>query len=133
MANPACEVKNGAAAYVATTNGVDITGAVVIVIRLVSQADLQSWSISCATADELSDVAAINASLVIDSVACTATFTAPASTGRALRFQSRVNNGRNANNEIDLTYTTYFVLYTLVGGLRVHALDEAVEGNTLTN
>jgi hypothetical protein len=130
MANPACEIKNGAAAYVSAVGGVDITPSATVVIRLASQAGVGPWSCTLATADELTDIAAINASLVIDSVAKTATFTAPVA-GRALRFQSRVNQGLN-NGVSDTSLTTTFCLYTRAGsGARVHALDETVEGNGL--
>jgi hypothetical protein len=132
MASPLAEIKNGAAAYVPAAPGVNVTPGNVVVIRLLSQADLGSWAISCATSDELSSVAAINAGLVVDSTLYTATFTVPAGVGRCLRFQSRVNGGRNANGDIDPTYTTTFCLYSLTsGGTRVHALDETTEGNSL--
>jgi|GEM_PF-4494422 len=133
MASPACEVKNGAAAYVATTGGVNITPGATVIIRLASQADVDVWAISCLTTDEGSDPATVNASLVIDSALKTATFTAPAA-GKAYRFQSKVGNvalGRDRNNVEQPSFTTTFVLYTTVDGERVHALDETTEGNTL--
>lgn len=131
MASPLCEIKNGAAAYVPALGGVDITPGATVVIRLVSQAGVGPWSCTLATADELTTIAAINAALVIDSVAKTATFTAPAA-GAALRFQSRANQGINANGVADATLTTFFCLYTRAGsGNRAHALDETTEGNGL--
>ncbi len=131
MANPTCEIKNGGAAYVPTTNGVNVTPAATVVIRLVSSADVDSWAITCITADDITSVASINASLVINSVLKTATFTAPAA-GRALRFQSTVNGGIDRNGVAQPSYATTLMLYTLIGGLRVHALDEALDGNPLT-
>lgn len=128
MPSPACEVKDGAAAYVATTNGVNITPTNTIVVRLVSQAGVSTWTPSVATTDDTSDAAAVTAALVIDSVAKTATFTAPAA-GKCYRFKSVVNGGVDVNGVSQPTYTTYFTVYTLtVGGRRVHAVDETTEG-----
>ena len=129
--SPLCEIKDGSAAYVPAGPGVNVTPGDTIVIRLASQAGVGPWSCSLATADELTTIATINAALVIDSVAKTATFTAPVA-GRALRFQSRVNLGKNANNVADDSLTTTFCIYTLAAsGSRVHALDETTEGNAL--
>ncbi len=131
MASPICEVKDGAAAYVSTTDGVNVTPGNTIVIHLASSADVDSWGIECLTTDDLSDAAAINAALVIDAAAKTATFTAPVE-GRAYRFRSQVGSGsyglgRDRNNVAQPTFTTTFGVYTLVSSNRVHALDETLE------
>lgn len=133
MGSPTCEVKDGAAAYVSTTGGVDVTPGNTVVIRLASQADVDLWAIECLTTDELSDKDAINLALSIDNVAKTATFIAPVA-GRAYRFQSRVGNlalGRDRNNVWQPAFTATFAVYTKVGGGRVHAKDETTEGNTV--
>lgn len=122
MASALCEVKDGAAAYVATANGVDVTVGNTIVVRLASQAGVDSWSIACITVDDTSSAAAVNAGMVIDSVAKTATFAAPAATGKAWRFLSTVVSG-------GVKTTAIFVIYTRVNGNRVHALDETTESN----
>lgn len=126
MPNPACQVKNGGAAYVGTTNGVTVTPANTIIIQLIdSSAD--TWGITCVTSDDQSVPATINAGLVIDSVARTATFTAPVA-GRALRFRSVVNGGIGADGKKKSSYTTYFGIYTLTAdGLSLVAADETTE------
>jgi hypothetical protein len=132
MASPTCEVKEFGGAYAPTTGGVNVTPSVdVFTIRLGSTADVDSWSIACLTTDELSVGANVNAGLVIDSVAKTATGTMP-DAGRCFRFQSQVNGGIDRNGVRQASYTTTFCIYTLANGNRVHALDETVEGNSLT-
>src|SRR5687767_1410205 len=106
MPNPACEVKNGGAAYVATTGGVDVTPAATVVIRLIDTS-ADSWSIECVYTDETSVAATVTSSLVIDSTLRTATFTAPAA-GKTYIFRSRVNNGVGADGKIKSSYTTTF-------------------------
>lgn len=128
MPSPICEVKDGAGAYQATTSGVDVTPTNTVTIRLADQAGVNTWSIACATTDDLSDAATVTASLTIDALNKTATFTAP-SAGRAYRFQSRINGGVDVNGVAQSSYTTTFCVYTLTaGGLRVHAVDETTEG-----
>jgi hypothetical protein len=129
MTSPVCEVKDGGGAYGATTNGVDVTPANTITIRLASQAGVDSWSISCVYTDETSDAATINAGLVVDATAKTATFTAPAG-GKALIFQSRVNGGIDVNGRSQPSYTVTFGIFTLTGdGLRVLAINETLESD----
>lgn len=128
MPSPACQVKNGAAAYVATTNGVDVTPGNTITINLIdSSAD--TWSIECVYTDDLSVAATVTASLVINTALRTATFTAPVA-GRAYIFRSRVNNGNGPDGKTKSSYTTTFGVFTLAsGGNRVMATNETVEGN----
>ena len=131
MASPACEVKDGAGAFTATTNGKDVTPTNTVTIRLASSAGVGPWEITCITTDETSDAAAVTSSLVIDQLAKTATFTAPAS-GKAYRFQSRINNGVDANGIAQASYTTTFGVYTLTAASRrVHAVDETFESSAI--
>lgn len=127
MPNPACEVKNGGAAYVGTSGGVNITPAATIIIRLIDTS-ADSWSIECVYTDETSVAATVTSSLVIDTALRTATFTAP-SAGKAYIFRSKVNNGVGADGKIKSSYTTTFGVYTLTaGGDRVVAVNETTEG-----
>jgi len=129
MPSPNCTVKDGAAAAVATANGVDVTPGNTIVIALASTADVDTWSITCLTTDDTSDKDAVTAALVVDGVLRTATFTAPAP-GKAYRFRSRVNSGIDRNGVAQSSYSTTFCVYTLINGRRVIAFDETTEGNT---
>jgi hypothetical protein len=127
MVSPACEIKEGAGAYQSTDGGFDATPAATITIHLIdSSAD--SWSISCITTDDTSVAATVTSGLTINTVARTATFTAPVA-GKAYRFRSQVNGGIGANGRIDSTLTTTFCVYTLTGGRRVIAADETTEGD----
>lgn len=128
--SPACLVKDGGGSFVTTAGGVNITPGNVIVIKLASQAGVdRGWYIECATADDLTDAATITASLVIDPLAQTATFTCPLGEGRAYRFLSRVNTGTDVNGIVVDGYETTFGLYTLTAlGFRVGADDEGTEG-----
>ncbi len=132
MTSPACEVKNGAGSYTATTNGVDVTAGATIIIRLASQAGVGAWSIACIGTDETNDAATISASLVIDSALKTATFTAPA-VGSCLVFRSIVNGGVDINGAVVNAYTTTFTVHTLTTqGYRVGAFGETTESNATT-
>lgn len=127
MPNPACEVKDGAGAYAATTNGVDVTPGNTVTIHLIDTS-ADTWSIECVYTDETSDAATVTAGLTIDSNARTATFTAPAA-GKAYIFRSRVNNGLGPNGKTQSSYTTTFGIYTLTDdGRRVIAANETTEG-----
>lgn len=131
MSNPSpiCEIKNGSAAYAASAGGVNMTTSATIIIRLASQADVDSWLIECATTDDTSVAATVTASLTIDSLNKTATFTAPSDAGKAYRFRSRVNGGIDRNGVAQSSYETTFCLYTLAGDRRVMAADETTEGD----
>lgn len=127
--SPVCRVKDGSGAYTTTKNGVDVTPGNTVTINLTSSAGVTTWSIQCITTDELSVAATVNASLVIDPVAKTATFTAPAA-GRAYRFQSMVNAGIGPDNTFQSSYVTTFCIYTTTTlGRRVHAVDETFESD----
>lgn len=130
MPSPLCEVRDGSGPYQSTAFGVDITPGNVVTIRLSDQSGVDAWSITCLTTDELSDGDAINAALVVDSATKTATFTAPVDFGRTLRFRSRINNGLDVNFVERDEYTTTFCIYArTVGGHRVLAVDERLEGD----
>lgn len=130
MASPAVQVKNGAAAYAPTANGNNATPGNTQTIQLISQAGVSSWSISCINTDDLSSAATVTASLTIDNLNKTATFTAPVA-GRAYMFQSQINAGINlATGAVDATTSYTFVVYTLTGGgVRVLSANETTEGN----
>lgn len=127
MPNPACEVKNGGAAYVGTSGGVDVTPAATVIIRLIDTS-ADSWSIECVYTDDTSVAATVTSSLTIDTTLRTATFTAPVA-GKTYIFRSRVNNGVGADGKIKSSYSTTFGVYTLTaGGDRVIAANETTEG-----
>lgn len=127
-ANPTCEVQDGASAFASSAGGVNVTPGNTVTIRLADQADVTSWLIECATTDDTSSASAVTASLSIDPIAKTASFTAPAA-GKAYRFRSRVNGGIDVNGVAQTSYTTTFCVYTLTGGRRVIAADETTEGD----
>ncbi len=122
MPSPTVQIKDGAGSFGPTTDGVDVTPANTITIALVSGAGVDSWAISCVGTDDLQVAATINASLTIDGVAKTATFTMPAE-GTALIFRSSVTD-TNA-----VTTSETFGIYAPVSGLRVGAIGEGNEGN----
>jgi hypothetical protein len=129
MASPTVLIKDGADAYVPSDNGVNVTPGNTVTIKLASSGDLDSWFVACVTTDDLSSAVDVNAALVFDNTLLTATLVAPPK-GRALRFQSVVNGGRDRNGVRQASYSTTFVLYTINdNGLRCHALDETTEGS----
>lgn len=125
MPSPACTVNS-----TATTNGVDVTASSTPTIALVSASGVTVWELECIGTDENNVAATINASLSINQVAKTATFSAPSSLGSALIFRSRVNNGVDANGTVQSSYTTTFKVSVLTsGGARVGALNETTENS----
>jgi hypothetical protein len=111
MVSPACEIKESAGAYQSTDGGFDATPAATITIHLIDTS-ADSWSISCVTTDDTSVAATVTSGLTINTVARTASFTAPAA-GKAYRFRSQVNGGIGANGRADSSLTTTFCVYTL--------------------
>ena len=87
MANPSptCQVREGAGAWQDTTDGVDVTAGSSLTIRLVDTSPY-AWSLECIGTDETNSVTAVNAGLVVNNAAKTATLTAPA-VGSALLFR----------------------------------------------
>ncbi len=122
--DPTCTVN-----ATATTNGVDVTASSTVTIALVDTAGVKQWNLSCINTDETNVAATVTAGLTINLVNKTATFTAPAA-GSALIFQSKVNNGRNADGTPNPTLTTTFGVYVLTAtSLRVGAFGEKTEGS----
>ena len=131
MASPLCQVKFGAGAYASTTNGINATAGSVVVINLISSIGAPTWAIACVYADDLSTVASVNASLTIDPVGRTATFTAPVA-GRGYIFQSTINAGNNlATNQPDpTTATTFGIWVPTASGARVLIPNETFESSS---
>jgi hypothetical protein len=112
-----------------TINGVDVTAGSTVTIALVDTAGVKQWNISSVSTDDLLAASTITAGLTIDSVAKTATFTAPAA-GSAILFQSVVNAGKDANGAADTTLTTRFgVFVKTTSGFRTSAFGQTTEGN----
>jgi hypothetical protein len=112
-----------------TINGVDVLIADTNTIALADTAGVKQWSITCINTDDLLSSATITAGLTIDTIAKTATFYSPVA-GSALIFQSKVNNGKDANGTVDPSLTTTFGVYVKTGlGFRVAAFDEKTEGS----
>ncbi|WP_437489494.1 hypothetical protein WME75_10820 [Sorangium sp. So ce1014] len=108
----------------------DVTAGSTVTISLADAAGVKSWAISCINTDELLSAVTVTTGLTIDHVAKTATFTAPAA-GSALIFQSKVNNGLDANGRQDPSLATTFGVYVLTAtGYRVGAFDESLEGSS---
>ncbi len=130
MPSPTCEISEDGDPYVATTNGVDVTAATEIIIRLTSGSGVTSWGISCIGTDETQVAATVTSGLDIDTTLKTATFTSPAA-GTCLIFQSVVNGGVDNNGITQASYTTTFAIHTLTaGGDRVAAFNETTESNS---
>ena len=133
MPSPICSVKDGAGAFVASTTKVVVTPGNVITIALDAPAGAGVWELTCTSADELSDAAAITASISINQVTKQATFTCPADPARAYIFLSRVQGGvgplTTGGYGTRSDYETSFKIYTAsVGGLDVGAVGETTEG-----
>ena len=115
-------------------NGVNVTDGSTVTIALASSNGVYSWNVECIGTDDSNSASAVNATLVINSAAQTATFTAPNTDGygAALIFRSQVNNGIDINGLVQPYLTTTFGIYITVGssGLRVGGQNETVEGNS---
>jgi hypothetical protein len=123
MASPLCTVNASS-----TLNGVNVTASSTVTIALGSSAGVKGWSLICSSTDNAQVATTITASLTINYVAFTATFTAP-STPCALIFQSQVNGGLT-NGVVDPTQTTTFGIYIPApNGCRLAAFDETLEGD----
>ena len=117
-------------------NGVDVADGSTVTLALASTAGVYSWEITCIGTDDLNTVAAINATLVVNSANFTATFTAPTDPdgyGAALIFKSTVNNGIDINGLVQPYLTTTAGVYvpTLFLDMRVGAQNETNEGNLI--
>lgn len=131
MPSPTCTV-NGSA------TPVDVTASSSPSIALANATGVNSWFLTCIGTDETTTPAAINATLVVNGVAHTATFTALGA-GTGYVFQSTVGVGpsssqgfgRDANNVIQPSYTTTFkVNVKAANGLRVISQNETFEQNS---
>ncbi len=127
MVSPICLV-NGSS----TLNGVNVTGGSTVTISLFNVTGVTSWSLSCTSSNNLitQPIAAINAGLVINQIAKTATFTAP-SGACALQFTSIVNNGKDVNNTPTPSYTTTFGTWVLAAGSRLLFPGERTESSAV--
>jgi hypothetical protein len=125
MPSPICTV-NGSPTPVAVT-----AGATAQLIALVSGAGVNFWSIYAISTDELNTIASVNATVVPNFPAKTATFTAPPGLGSAVIFQSIVGVralGLDANGILQPSYyTTFKVDVQTAQGLNVIALNEISE------
>jgi hypothetical protein len=126
--SPLCEVKDGAGSYVATLDGVDITPANVISIRLASTISVTDWYLQVLGTDELSTdpvLGSVNPlTHQVTTPSSVVTFTAVNALGRAFLFQSTVLGPGGPQ-------VTTFALYLLTAlGRRVGAAGETREGNS---
>jgi hypothetical protein len=132
MANPspACTVNGGSVPA-------DVAAGSTVTVALASAAGVvQPWYLTVLTADETTNVATVNASLVINQVAKTATFTAPSTPGSCVILQSTIGIGNatkqgtgvDANGNVQSSFTTTFkVNVKTAANLRVLALNEQLE------
>lgn len=124
MPSPACTVKDGSGSPQTTPPYATVTPGNTVTIALASAAGVDTWAITCPYADESTDPTAIT--LTVNSVAKTATFTAPAA-GKSLIFRSVINGGQ-LNGVTESSYTTTFKVSTLTaGGVAVGAANETLE------
>lgn len=125
MASPLCTVNS-----TSVVDGVDVAAEDTVTIELIDLAGVNQWSIQCVSTDDLNTTAAINATLTVNSVSKTASFTSPGTDGAALIFESKVNNGRDVNGRVVDSYTTRFGVFVLAAtGNRVVAFDQTTEGD----
>ena len=131
MANPspACTA-NGSA------TPIDATASSTVTIALANTSGANFWGITAVNADDLTSVASINATLVVNQVAKTATFTSPSSSGSCVIFQSTVGVslastqgfGKDANGIVQSSFSTTFkVNVKTANGLRVVGTNETTE------
>lgn len=127
-ASPICEVKDGANPWVATTDGVDVTPANTISIRLEDSTDVVEWYLRIFGTDELIPAAPTLTDVnpltnKVTTPTTVVTFSAPVTTGHALLFESVVVTTTQ-------TIPTTFGVYELAdNGLRVGAVEETREGS----
>ena len=133
MPSPVCTVNSGAVPANVTANAS-------VTIALANAAGAAFWGIIATSTDELNTAAAVNATLVVNQTAKTATFTAPSTLGSAVIFQSTVGvslrsvqgAGRDVNGTLQPSYTTTFKVNVLTGSsLSVVAASEVIEQSTV--
>ena len=100
-----------------------------VTIALADPTGVDVWSIACISGDETANVDTINADLVVNAAAKTATFTAPLA-GKSLIFESVVNRGADRFGRPDPTLRTTFKVAVPTGdGYVVLATNETYEHN----
>jgi hypothetical protein len=111
--------------------GVNVTGGSTVTVALASSQGVYAWNLTCTGTDDQNVAASVNATIVINQAAKTATFTAPSNArGSALIFRSQVNNGIDINGLQQPYLTTTFGVYVLTPQfLRLAAQNETVEGD----
>lgn len=113
---------------VSTASGtVDVTADASIQIALVDSAGADIWTVSAVYPDDTVSLSAINASIVINQVTKTATFTAPHS--GSVIFRSVINGGVDLNGATIAGYTSQFKVSVPVAGLRTFCVNETTEGD----
>lgn len=117
-----CLVKVNAGAFAPTTNGIDVAPGDVVTIKLGSVDGVSQWAITCLSTDETSSASAINASLAVNGVTKTATFTVPTGVGRAFRFESKVVSSLGS-----VARATFGIYVPASVGLSVGAMNETTE------
>lgn len=127
--SPFCLVRDGASAFVPTTNGVNGTPGNTITIKLADSTGVVDWYLEVTGFDELSSAPALASVNPVThkvlSPAALPSFSLPAANGRAFLLTSTVVDGSGPSS-------ASFAVYTLTDqGLRVAAAGETVEGNTL--
>ena len=114
-----------------TTNGVDVSASSTVSIALVDSTGVSSWSITCTSTDDLNTTSAVNATLSVDNVNFTASYTQPfTSTGSAVQFTSAVNGGVDSNGVSQPSYSTTFGVFVLdTLGTRLFFPNETYESS----
>lgn len=114
----------------------DVSASATVTVALAVTAGANYWYLTCVGADDLTSVAAINASISINQALKTATFTAPNGAGQCVILQSTVGvgtgsaagAGTDANNIVQPGFSTTFkVNVPTAGGLHVIASQEKLE------
>jgi hypothetical protein len=123
--NPSVTVQSGAGSVQTTPPVAIATSAAAVTVRLVSQAGVDSWTLTCVSSDETSNKSDL--APVVNVTTGVATFTLPAGLGKAWILQSTVKN-----NASPTAYSGTFKIAVLTaGGLAVAALGETLETDAL--
>lgn len=112
MPSPLCTVQDGSGAPQTTTQVATVTSGNTVTLALADATGVSTWTLTCLSTDETTTAATINAALSVNGTTKTATFVAPGA-GQAYIFQSVVNGGKNANNQVDAALTRTFKVATL--------------------
>jgi len=126
--SPVCLVKNGAGPFLPTPNGVDVTPANTISIKLNSIAGVVNWYLELIGTDELSTVPVLTNVAPITHLVTTpgtvVTFPFPPTTGSAFGFKSTVTG---TGGPIEITFGVFSLTAFLT---RVGFVLETREGDT---